>query len=281
MTRSKIGQIFLSKGNKLMSHVPENFFEQISNIESVITDKKLIVFLDYDGTLTPIVATPDQAIISDEMRELVKRLAQVHQTAVVSGRATDDVSQKVGVDNIYYAGSHGFEIQRPDKSVYINESIENSRSDQAKVLETLKDRLKDIEGVLVEDVKHTVSVHYRLVSEDDQFVVDAAVQATIDKFVNFKLTHGKKVYEIRPNVDWHKGKAVDWILNELNFDPANQVALYVGDDVTDEDAFAALEGRGFGVLVSEELRASAAKYWIKNPNEVKKVLEYLIGIEGK
>ena len=264
-----------------MSCVPANFFEQLSDIDNIITQKRLIIFLDYDGTLTPIVATPDQAIISAEMRELVKRLAQTHQTAVVSGRATDDVSQKVGVENIYYAGSHGFEILRPDKSVYINESIENSRGDQVKILETLKDRLKDIEGVLVEDVKHTVSVHYRLVSEDDLFVVDAAVQATIDKFVNFKLTHGKKVYEIRPNVDWHKGKAVDWILNEVNFDQTNQIALYIGDDVTDEDAFVALKERGFGILVAEQVRDSAAKFWIKNTDEVQKVLEHLISIEGK
>ena len=88
--------------------IPINFFENVDDVKNAMAGKEPVVFLDYDGTLTPIVATPDLAIISDEMREAVRALSQRRKVSIVSGRATDDVRGKAEIDGIFYAGSHGF-----------------------------------------------------------------------------------------------------------------------------------------------------------------------------
>lgn len=256
---------------------PINFFENLDQINELIADKEILVFLDYDGTLTPIVATPDLAIISDEMRQTVQELSSKYKVSIVSGRATDDVKSKVKIDGIFYAGSHGFEISHPDGSVKINEQAQEIRSKIDEVHAGLEQKLKSIEGALVEHVKYTISTHYRLVSDADFPKIKEAVDEVLANNKNLRVTHGKKVFEIRPNIDWHKGKAVEWILKDLEFNQDKNIALYIGDDTTDEDAFAALEGeKGFGILVADPIRASKASYVIKNTDEVKKVLDFFL-----
>lgn len=251
-----------------------DFFSKTEEIKSRLQDKALFLFLDYDGTLTPIVDTPDKAIISDEMREMVVRSAAEHKTAVVSGRATDDVRSKVKVDGIYYAGSHGFEIVGPDGNVHQNPEAAKIRKSVQVIHAELSERLAHVEGSLVEDVKYTISVHYRLVSDADFPQIKAAVAAVLEKHPDFRRTSGKKVFEVRPKIDWDKGKAVEWIFDELNFDPGKHIAVYIGDDTTDEDAFAVLKGKGFGILVADHPKESLAEYQVRDTLEVKKVLEF-------
>ena len=107
-------------------------------------------------------------------------------------------------------------------------------------------------------------------------LVEKAVAEVLKAHPDLRKTSGKKVFEIRPNIDWHKGKAVEWILNVLGYREDHHLAVYIGDDVTDEDAFAALEGKGFGILVAQEPRPSKADYVIQDTQDVKKVLEFLI-----
>jgi len=258
---------------------PVNFFQHLDGLENQLAQKDVFVFLDYDGTLTPIVDTPDLAVLSPEMRETVKRLAQNCKVSIISGRATDDVRSKVQIDNIFFAGSHGFEIVDPDGKVEISKEAQAIRHVIDEVHQKLTSRLKDVKGALVEHVKYTISSHYRLVSDGDFPKVEKAVEDILNEYPNLRQTSGKKVFEIRPKIDWHKGKAVEWILNILGYRPDDHLAVYIGDDVTDEDAFAALEGKGFGILVADELRASKASYIIKDPQDVKKVLEFLIRIK--
>src|SRR6266542_634681 len=87
---------------------------------------------------------------------------------------------------------------------------------------------------------------------------------------------GKKVYELLPNIDWDKGKAVLWLLEKLGLEHPNTRPIYIGDDRTDEDAFRALEQRGVGILVSEEPRVTAASYSLRDPSEVERFLSELI-----
>ena len=241
--------------------------------------KDVFIFLDYDGTLTPIVDTPDLAVLSDEMRRAVRELASRYKVSIVSGRATDDVRGKVQIDKIFYAGSHGFEIVNPEGRVEISREAQAIRGTIDEAHAELSGRLKNIKGALVEHVKYTISVHYRLVADEDFPQIEKAVLDVLDEYPNLRKTCGKKVFEVRPRIDWHKGKAVEWILNMLGFDAVRQFAVYIGDDVTDEDAFAALEDKGFGVLVSEKDRPSAATYRIKDTQAVKKVLEFFIGFQ--
>ena len=87
---------------------------------------------------------------------------------------------------------------------------------------------------------------------------------------------GKKVYELLPNTDWDKGKAVLWLLEDLHLERGKVRPIYIGDDRTDEDAFRALGRRGIGILVSEEPRPSAATYSLGNPSEVERFLRELV-----
>jgi len=258
---------------------PVNFFEHLDEFKGELAQKDVFVFLDYDGTLTPIVATPDLAVISEGMRQTVQTLAGLYKVAVVSGRATDDVRGKVKIDNIFYAGSHGFEIVDPDGQVKINEEAQSICHVIDEVHAKLSDQLKGVEGALVEHVKYTISTHYRLVKDRDFPMVQMAVDNILQAYPILRKTDGKKVFELRPRIDWHKGRAVEWILNVLGYQEDKHMALYIGDDVTDEDAFAAMQGTGVGILVASALRPSKASYRVYDTGEVKKVLEFLINLK--
>jgi trehalose-phosphatase len=252
------------------------FFDHLEEVDSQLSQKEIFVFLDYDGTLTPIVATPDLAIISEEMRAVVQKLSSAFKVSIVSGRATDDVRSKVRIEDIFYAGSHGFEIVQPDGKVEINAQAQEIRGVIDEVHKKLQERLRGVKGALVEHVKYTISTHYRLVADEDFPKIEKAVEEILNEHTNLRKTQGKKVFEIRPKIDWDKGKAVEWILDVLSFDPQKNIAIYIGDDTTDEDAFAVLQDKGFGILVAQEPRETKAEYLIQDTPEVCKVLEYLI-----
>ena len=261
--------------------MPADFFEHQKEIEERLRDQDVFIFLDYDGTLTPIVDTPDQAIISEAMRDTVRRLAEKYKVSIVSGRATDDVWGKAKIDGIFYAGSHGFEIVQPDGTVEINEEAQAVRATIDEAHAKLSGRLKDVEGALVEHVKYTISTHYRLVADKDFPKIEQAVEDTLKEYPNLRKTHGKKVFEIRPKIDWDKGKAVEWILRVLDFDGGEEnAAVYIGDDTTDEDAFRVLRGKGFGILVADPPRDSEAEYVIPDTPAVQQVLERFIEIKS-
>lgn len=253
-----------------------DFFGNIGQIKETLSGREILLFLDYDGTLTPIVATPDLAIISDTMRETVLEVAKKMTVSVVSGRATDDVRSKVKIDGIFYAGSHGFEIVDPKGEVTINEEAQKIRKTINEVHQKLSEQLKKVDGALVENVKYTISSHYRNVADKDFPKVKEEVEKILEEYPTLRKTEGKKVFEIRPKIDWDKGRAVSWILKVLNYDKEKHIAIYIGDDTTDEDAFKVLKDKGFGIFVATEPRLSEAKYKIKDVDEVQKVLEFLM-----
>jgi len=261
--------------------VPFDFFDQIETVKKSLAGKDILLFLDYDGTLTPIVDTPDLAVISDEMRQTVSRAADFMAVSIVSGRATDDVRGKARTEKAFYAGSHGFEIVDPQGKVTVNDEARHIRPVIDEVHAKLSQRLKKVPGALVEHVKYTISAHYRLVADKDFPLVKKAVEAILMEYPVLRKTEGKKVFEIRPKIDWDKGRAVQWILKFLNFDAQRHIAIYIGDDTTDEDAFKVLADKGIGILVADPPRASAAAYVIPDTPAVKKVLDLLISIREK
>ncbi len=252
------------------------FFDAKDEILDQIGGRSCVIFLDYDGTLTPIVDTPDLAILDNDVRSLVSKLSDIYDVAIVSGRATDDVRGKVGIDGIFYAGSHGFEIISPDSETFIQPDVKSLLPSIDHVFSQIQKALAPIEGALVEHVKYTVSCHYRRVDLSDVSDFKNIIDDVLKAYPDLKLTHGKKVYEIRPRLDWHKGRAVRWMSNVLNAKPTNQALLYIGDDTTDEDAFDEVSFSGVGVCVTEKPRQSKAQYYVKDPGDVKKVLEFLI-----
>ena len=208
------------------------------------------IFLDYDGTLTPIVDRPEDAIITDTMRDVVRNLAQRCPTCVVSGRDRPVVQQLMGLDNLIVAGSHGFDIWSPEGG-----DIQKDMASQfAGLLEEVKRRLHEvmdpIEGALVEPKKASVAAHYRLVADAERGAVKDIVDTLLAEHPDeLKVTPGKMVFEIQPKIDWHKGKAVLYLLEALGLERGDIMPMYFGDDHTDEHAFESLQGKGLGVFV--------------------------------
>jgi trehalose 6-phosphate phosphatase len=240
------------------------------------------VFLDYDGTLTPIVDRPQDAVISESMRDAVRGLASRCTVCVVSGRDRPVVQELMGVDDLVVAGSHGFDIWSPDAGTLEHGASSGFDALLARVTGRVRDEAGGIGGALIEPKKASVAVHYRLVSDSERPRVKALVERLLAEHPDeLKVTPGKMVYEIQPKLDWDKGKAVLHLLEVLDLDREDTVALYLGDDITDEDAFEALRGRGIGVFVGKpddpELagRRTAADFVLASVQEVERFLRTL------
>jgi trehalose 6-phosphate phosphatase len=239
------------------------------------TKKKLVFFLDYDGTLTPIVSHPELAVLSKEMREVVKKLSQEYTTAIVSGRMRQDVQNLVGIEGLFYAGSHGFDINGPNFSM-VKPEVEKLVPLIAQIVEKLNKELGSIKGILIEDKKFSVGVHYRLVDEQRVPQIKAFCEVIIKSNTSLRLMEGKKVFEIMPAIYWNKGEAVRWIMQALKIEWAETSVVYIGDDTTDENAFRVVRTRGAGILVSEKPKISCADYLLSSPQEVRRLFEQLI-----
>lgn len=237
-----------------------------------LNGRRPVVFLDFDGTLAPIVPHPDQAALSADMRDAVRKLAQVCPVAVVSGRDRKDVHRRVDLDLIY-AGSHGFDIVGPNELHKEHEEAQALLPLLDTVERELEGALAPIDGALVERKKYSIAVHYRNVSDDETPEVEAIVDAALAREASLRKGFGKKVFELQPRLEWHKGKAVLWLLEALELDASDVVPIYLGDDVTDEDAFEALRGRGIGIAIQDEPKATAAQYILEDPREVQVFLE--------
>ncbi|WP_205702953.1 trehalose-phosphatase [Botryobacter ruber] len=237
--------------------------------------KEPAVFLDYDGCLSPIVKDPDKALLSDEMRKALQNLAKVHPVAVVSGRDRANVARLVQMDELYFAGSHGFDITGPGGMASEPGGAREAVPALDKAELSLKERLKDVPGSQVERKRYAIAVHYRNVADEQVDLVKKAVDEELEGHPELKKGLGKKVLELKPNLDWHKGKAVLWLMEELGLDQEKTMPIYIGDDITDEDAFATLQGRGISILVGEHDEQTAAAYRLEDVDEVRRFLEDL------
>ncbi|XP_042397385.1 probable trehalose-phosphate phosphatase 6 isoform X2 [Zingiber officinale] len=240
--------------------------------------KQIVMFLDYDGTLSPIVDDPDSAFISETMRAAVKEVAKCFPTAVVSGRCRSKVYDFVKLTELYYAGSHGMDIKVPEGTKYnkkkkavLFQPASEFLPIMNEVHKTLSEKTRTIPGAKVENNTFCVSVHFRCVDEKRWGLLVEQVRAVLKEHPELRVTQGRKVLEIRPSIKWDKGKALEFLLETLGFaDCQSVVPVYIGDDRTDEDAFQVLRdrGQGIGILVSEFPKETKASYSLRNPAEV-------------
>ncbi|SFB85591.1 trehalose 6-phosphate phosphatase [Zunongwangia mangrovi] len=248
--------------------------ENLEELQSKFSKNKPLIFLDFDGTLAPIVENHEDAGMDDETRKIVKKLSQKYAIAVVSGRGLSDVREKVGLTDIYYAGSHGFEIAGPNNFEKDNEEAEKMLPVFNEIEEKLQQKLKVIDGVRFERKKFTLAIHYRQVAEEKVSEFHKIIENEVENYPKLHKGDGKKVVEIKPNIDWHKGKAVNFLRKELS-EEENPFSIYLGDDTTDEDAFREMEN-GIGILVGEHANDSYADYRVENIEEVKQFLNALL-----
>lgn len=249
--------------------------ESMDEIADLIKNRRIALFLDYDGTLTPIVDRPENAHLSDGMKQVLRGLARDCIVAVISGRDLRDVRGRVGLPELIYAGSHGFEIQGPEG---MRLQKEHGRDflpvlDQAEAM--LMERIELVPGARVERKKFSISVHYRQVPDSNIRDVREAVHFTVRNLAKLRITEGKKVFELQPAIEWDKGGAVLWLLEALDLGSEDVLPLYLGDDTTDEDGFRAIRGRGIGIVVAEHPRETLAHYTLRGTGEVREFLESL------
>lgn len=259
-------------------------FIQLSRIKELLYDKFILLLLDYDGTLTPIAETPMKALIPKGTKELLEKLSRrpYCKLGIISGRSLGDIKNIVGIKDIIYVGNHGLEIEGP-KIKFESQVSPRLKLIMRNIAADMQKRLLGIKGALVEDKGLTLSIHYRLVDKKDLSVFKKIISEVTGPYIvrdKVKVNSGKKVYEIKPPVKWDKGKVVLWLLARQQFilGAKKILPVYIGDDITDEDAFGALKRKGLTVFVGEPGN-SKADYYLKNTGEVAKFLHLITGLK--
>lgn len=254
--------------------------EHFADLSRRLAGHRPVVCLDFDGTLAEIAPKPELAHMTGAMRSALEQVARRWRTAIVSGRSLEDVRRLAAIENLVHAGNHGLEIEGPPGSGISYRLGAEYRDAVRRAATELREALSDIDGLLVEDKGYSLSVHYRLVDPARFARTEAAVDAIAARFPELEKRDGKMVFELRPRIDWDKGRALMWLLESLEGDAGDVLPLYIGDDVTDEDAFAAIADRGIGILVSGRPQNTAASYQLRDPGEVCRFLERLANVGG-
>lgn len=255
------GEITVRTGDKRMSELPD----AVHAVD--LAGKAPAVFFDFDGTLSDIVNDPDAARPVAGASEALQELAAQCPVAILSGRDLADVSTRVGLPGIWYAGSHGFELTAPDGTHHQNEEAATAIPVLEQAAARLRAQLGSIPGVVVEHKRFGVAVHYRNAARDRVGEVAAAVR-TAGQRESLRVTTGREVIELRPNLDWDKGKTLRWVMEHLGSQAGPRLPIYLGDDITDEDAFDAVRADGIPILVrhnDDGDRATAALFAVDSP----------------
>jgi len=242
-------------------------------------DGLLLLMTDYDGTLTPIVDDPADAILADDTREQLLRIARSPRgsVAVISGRGLEDLRTRVGVPEVIYAGCHGLEIMGPGLEFRHPDALAQQSMLWA-VGQILVRRAPAVSGMRVEPKGLAVAVHYRHVPPDEIRRVEIELARAIrEQGSRLKIFHGTKVIEVLPQVAWTKGECARFIQEHVlpsGSGPALSPPLwmYLGDDWTDEHAFEVLSGLALTVRVGDLVPSSKAAYRLKDVAEVRELL---------
>jgi trehalose-phosphatase len=219
---------------------PVAVFDHLASIEQrIAAAEHITLFLDFDGTISPIVLNPKDAEVDPEIYSTLHGLAarRDFSLAIVSGRALADIRNRVPLSGAIYVGNHGLEIESEDIR-FREPEAEHLRRELKCLSLQLKLALSDTEGVEIEDKDLTIAVHFRRVAEELHDWLRNSTYSTVSRSKSFTCREGKMVLDIQPQIAWHKGRAVKWITREVLNQPS--LPIYIGDDVTDEDAFASI-----------------------------------------
>jgi len=249
--------------------------------------RPLMLLLDIDGTLSPIAPRPDVAVVPAATQRLLKALSRapdVH-VAVISGRSVADARRLVGIAELWTIGNHGFEVAPPDQPPSVSESVlvfaEQVRAAGTRAIAAGE----RVPGVVVEDKRWTLSVHYRMADPGAVPRLADEVHA-IAREHGLIVTHGKKIFEVRPPVRIDKGSAALALADRLGALHDGASLLAAGDDRTDEDMFRALRERMpscITIRVGEDTSAhdTAAEFRVPDPAAMREVLEILSARRAK
>ena len=262
--------------DRRMSVLPDALLS-FGQVAGVVSARPSALFFDFDGTLSEIVNDPAAATLVPGADKALQELAALYPVAVLSGRDLADIRARVGIPGLWYAGSHGFEMVGPDGTHHQNETAAAAVPLLEAAAADLTERLGGIDGVVVEHKRFAVAVHYRNAAPEAAAKVTAAVHEVGGR-IGLKVTAGRKVVELRPNLDWDKGKTLEWIVDRIS-GQESLLPIYVGDDLTDEDAFDSVLHDGIGIVVQHNEdgdRSTAARFALADPVHVREFIERLV-----
>ncbi len=235
----------------------------------------LLLLLDYDGTLTPIVEHPDKAVLPARRRWLLCCLARQQglSVAIVSSRSLENLKRMVGLEGLIYAGNLGLEIEMGDRTIVHAEAVA-SREMLAGVLARLQGLAQAFPGAWVEDKKLGLTLHFRQVDPARRLPLVEQSRAVLAESKDLlRIVPAPLALEITPLPDWNKGSAVEWILEQL---PAETLPFYAGDSANDKEAFLMAAGRG-GLTVGVGPEAPPqARYVVPTPDSLIDLLAQLL-----
>ena len=241
--------------------------------ERVECARRVLLALDFDGTVAPITACPEDAFLPAETERALFRLAASPgiTVAILSGRAMSDLSSRIDPEFIR-AANHGLEIEGEG----LHFAHVHARSLEPAVERfccRIEEMLEGVPGVWVERKGPSATVHYRQAPPDLAEWVEATVHHALGAYAwCLRVRAGRMVWEILPRVRWDKGKALDFIARHLG--EPEPLIVCIGDDLTDEDMFVARPD-AISIRVGHEQR-SAARYSVADPAEVTAVLEAVL-----
>ncbi len=271
-----LAEVLVRSIDRRMSTLPDAL-AAFGQLAGVVGARRPAIFFDFDGTLSDIVDQPGAAALVPGAAKALLSLAALYPVAVLSGRGLEDIQARVGLPGLWYAGSHGFEMVGPDGRYHRNETAAEAIPVLADAAAELTERLASIRGVTVEHKRYAVAVHYRNAAPEAATAVTAAVH-DVGGRNRLKVTSGRKVVELRPNLDWDKGRTLQWIVDQVSGEEP-LLPIFVGDDLTDEDGFDSVLHDGIGIVVrhlEDGDRATAARFSLDDPAHVREFIERLV-----
>ncbi len=249
-------------------------------VRTWLGERHLLLTTDFDGTLSNLAPTPDEAELSGEVQTALRTLAAHPRVtlAIVSGRRIEDVRARTGDIASFVGGLHGLEIVGPAGG-FLHPALGRVAPVVADIYRNATRALAWCRDAVLEDKTYALTLHVRRVPDEEaaqalgQFV--ALAQPALDADL-LRVLPGAQVLELLPAVDWHKGKAVDWIRSAVDVGPTAGVGVvYLGDDRTDEDAFATLGGRGVSIGVGDRPHDHLIQFRLEGPASVGRFLDRL------
>ena len=246
--------------------------------EKLKSGKKLLLMLDFDGTISPIVPTPELAYLPAETRAYLKKINKFFPVIIISGRSLDVVRKKVGVEDFVYAGSHGLEWLIGEK-IKCKKVSKHIIKDLEKIEEDFKILAFKYPKLIIEKKLFSVALHYRFVSTQklSNFKKDLkSLLKNVSENHNLKLFWDKKTVDIVPQLNWNKGSVVNLIQKHFKKKFKKEIfSIYIGDSKTDEDAFRVIGEKGITIRVGKSNKSSA-QYYLKNQEQVVKFLNWMV-----
>ena len=241
-------------------------------------DAAFVLLLDFDGTLAEFHADPAAPELTPARWDLLYQIAREPDVSlgIVSGRRLDDLRRRTRLpDHVYHAGLHGLEIEVDGKRT-THPDLSAAEAEVAGLADALKPLLDEFPVAYIEDKRASVAVHTRRMPKDVHDAVFARADLLATRWIaegHVRRLEGNAVVEYLPNIHGHKGEATNWIVSNVETKFARQAwVAYLGDDITDEDAFRAIQC-GISVLVG--LRPTVATHKLDGIPDVDRFLRWL------